>query len=256
MDNINIVTNNEEISFLSYMKRLFEIRQDCNNEHYLAEIFIPFLRMCCTDHTKIVPVFDDRKTGKQNTHNTTQAQKRMKTICAGTEGDCTETERDSYVVPDYIYVSLDYSFDNPTKPYLMIETKNPIIIKNGRNINDDLVYYRDLKDFIKEYEPQLLAEIKACGYVIYTDGIKWMFLEENNGEIVESTKYKTISLVDTGKKYYSTNSITVKHDIKQVDSGVIGEGICEVMDDPKEWQELKKTIKDLLCECVDKMQKK
>lgn len=37
---------------------------------------------------------------------------------------------DEYVVPDYIFVHKDYSFSNPIKSLLMVETKNPVIIKD------------------------------------------------------------------------------------------------------------------------------
>lgn len=43
---INIVTNNELITFKSFIERLFELHCECNHEHYLSEIFIPFFRMC------------------------------------------------------------------------------------------------------------------------------------------------------------------------------------------------------------------
>ena len=41
---------------------------------------------------------------------------------------CAPKDDDEYVVPDYIFVHKDYSFSNPIKPLLMVETKNPVII--------------------------------------------------------------------------------------------------------------------------------
>ena len=89
-DNPEIITNHKEISYNIFIKRLFELHHDCNHEHYLSEIFIPFFRMCSTNNTKIVPIFDDRNCGPRTNYETT-SQRRMRTICAGTD-----------VVPDYI----------------------------------------------------------------------------------------------------------------------------------------------------------
>lgn len=71
--------------------------------------------MCCSEKLKIVPIYDDRSCGPR-TENQTESKKRMHTICAS-EGD------DKYVVPK------DYSFSNPIKPLLMVETKNPVFIR-------------------------------------------------------------------------------------------------------------------------------
>ena len=147
---------------------------------------------------------------------------------------CAEKNKGEYVVPDYIYVSLDYSFNNPKKPYLMIETKNPILIN---------YYYRDLKDFISNNYDELKAEIEACGYVIFTDGITWMFLKLNNdGKIIESEDYKTIRLVNKFESYYKTNRISIRRDIKQLNLDFMGEGVFDIQKEPDEWNNLKEQI--------------
>lgn len=172
------------VSYDVYIKRLLEIQRDCNREQYLAEVIIPVLKMCCLDNLKIVPVYDDRATGRK-TENETVCKKRMKTICAVKEDG-------GYVVPDYIFVERDYFFDNPKKPVLMVETKNPVIINGER--------YRKLEDTLLIYESELIEEIKACGCLIYTDGITWMFLEIEAGKIIESKKYKKVCLVNLHEK--------------------------------------------------------
>lgn len=63
MDSYIIADNEECISFDYFMNRLFEIINDCNHENYLGEVIIPFLRSCCIEDTKIVPVYDDRASG-------------------------------------------------------------------------------------------------------------------------------------------------------------------------------------------------
>ena len=40
--NYEIVSNTEKISYLDFITRLIEINRDCNHEHYLSEVFIPF----------------------------------------------------------------------------------------------------------------------------------------------------------------------------------------------------------------------
>ena len=238
MNSINIVTNNEEISFERFMSRLFELHRDCNREQYLSEIFMPFFRMCCDDGVKIVPIYDDRNCGPK-TNKPTDSNNRMKTICAGIEG--------GYVVPDYIFVHKDYSYDKPQKPYLMVETKNPVFInKNNKK------YYRPLFDRIKENKTELLAEINACKYVVFTDGIMWMFLEKRGEEIIESENYPSIKLVEIheDKSYHRTNLISEKEGTKTLDLSFIGLDEREVKCEPCEWEQLKSRIKYIVAELV------
>ncbi|MCI5618103.1 MAG: hypothetical protein MR352_08515, partial [Ruminococcus sp.] len=57
---IDIVTNNELVTFEAFIDKLFKLHYECNHEHYLSEIFIPFFQMCSIENAKIVPIFDDR----------------------------------------------------------------------------------------------------------------------------------------------------------------------------------------------------
>lgn len=92
---IDIVTNNELITFKTFFDRLLELHSDCNREVYFSEIFMPFFRMCSTENTKVVPIFDDRACGPEPKKQT-EYRKRMKTICAKNK------KNGKYVVPDYI----------------------------------------------------------------------------------------------------------------------------------------------------------
>lgn len=230
---IDIVTNNELISFKTFFERLLELHRDCNREVYFSEIFMPFFRMCSTENMKIVPIFDDRACGPKP-KDQTKNQQRMNIISA-------KKENSKYVVPDYIYVPLDYSFNKPLEPTLMIETKSPIILlENGK------YYYKDLEGLIKNNNNQLKAEIESCGYVIFTDGITWMFLEMKDGEIIESVDYPTIRLVNQFEPYHKTNRILKKTETKKIDLSCIGEGVCEVEAEPQEWETLKQRVNELL----------
>lgn len=105
---------------------------------------------------------------------------------------CALKEDGGYVVPDYIFVEQDYSYDNPKNPVLMVETKKPIVINGER--------YRKLEESLEKYKSELYEEIKACGCVIYTDGITWMFLEIEDDKIIESKKFETVCLVNLHEK--------------------------------------------------------
>ena len=59
---------------------------------------------------------------------------------------------------------------------------------------------------------------------------KWMFLEKGDGEIIESKKYPSITLVDFHQAYYKTNYVTRKEN------------------EPDEWRNLKKQISAMLNE--------
>lgn len=236
-DNYIIATSNEEISYEKYMNTLKQLLLDCNHENYLSEIFLPLLRMCCIEETKIIPVFDDRKTGPK-TKSETPTEKRIKTITAP-----NNAYPNKYVVPDYIFVPQDYSFINPKKPIIMVETKKPTYYTpKGKSI------YRALNDQITTNKNELLSEIKACGAVIFSDGFTWMFLGEKNGEIVEmnTERYKTISFLMEGSSYYKSKHVQDKYDSKTIDLSHIDLGSFEIETTPKEWYDLQQYIKNIL----------
>ncbi len=206
--------NREErdISFEEYYNMLIEIVRDTSHEAYMMEVILPLLRMCCVDDIKVVPVFDDRAVGRK-TNKERKVLDRMKTISA--------PNGSSYVVPDYIFVPKDYSYDNPKKPILMVETKLPNIV-----IKDDSLLYVDLNDSIRKYDSQIKAEINACKYVVVTDGFTWLFLtKDKNGEIIKA--YRSVSLLRKGKRNRKIYEVSKKVN-------------------PPEWEKIPKTIKSLL----------
>ncbi|MGF0017375.1 hypothetical protein [Sporofaciens sp. SGI.106] len=242
-----IVANDETISFDHYIKRLFEICNDCNREVYLSEILLPLLSMCCPKGIKVVPVFDDRKVGK-NTEEDTDSKRRMSIICAhyGT---------DSYVVPDFIFVPLEYSFINPCKPYLMVETKLPSFPKYKRDLKK--LYNCPLEDTVNKFkDSELLPEINACdcNLVLYTDGITWMFLEHSQNEI--KNKYDTIKFVNQYEyhaKRHTGRRIDTKRVYKQIDLSFWDPSLktCEIETQPDEWNQLKEQITKILKEILE-----
>lgn len=137
------------LTYALYMDRLKELLRDCLREEYLSEILMPFFRTCCPKNTKIIPVFDDRKSGPK-VENETEFKKRMETICASKDDN-------SYTVPDYIFVSNEYTVSNPIKPLVMVETKMPQTLR-------DVNYYRPLQDTLKKADivSELRVEIKCC----------------------------------------------------------------------------------------------
>lgn len=235
MEDYLIVNNNEDITFDTYIKRLFELYRDCNREVYYAEILIPFLKMCSPRNAKIIPVYDDRNPGKlAESEELTDTRKRMNIICAP-KGE------NKYVVPDYIYVSEEYSFRKPCKPYIMVETKLPIFLKDGE-------YYRALEDAINDSKDEIRAEIRACGTLIFTDGITWMFLCLNEKQEIVN-ELKPIKLVNfNGVTYYKTEGIEIKYDKFDIDLSFIDDSLrnIEVEVPPNEWDTLKRTIHELV----------
>ncbi|WP_405346575.1 hypothetical protein [Ruminococcus sp.] len=212
--------NREEIdiSFEEYYNMLIEIVRDTSHEAYMMDVILPLLRMCCVDDIKVVPVFDDRAVGRK-TNKERKVLDRMKTISA--------PNGSSYVVPDYILVPKDYSYDNPKKPLLMVETKLPNIV-----IKDDSLLYVDLMDSIRNYDSQIKAEINACKYVVVTDGFTWLFLtKDKNGKIIKDKE--SVSLLRKGKRNRKIYEASKKVN-------------------PPEWKKIPETIKELLKELKPK----
>lgn len=209
------------------IKRLYVICNDCNREVYLSEIFSPFLSMCCPEEMKVVPVFDDKNVGKI-TENESVNQKRMKTIYA-------VKKNGKYIVPDFIFVPLNYSFANPIKPYLMVETKLPIFpVYKMANIGN---YYCPLENIILKKSSELLPEINACNNVIFIGGITWMFLEHKNNKIIENSTYKTIKFVNQHEYHNKKDTcvrITEKHNQENIETEL------------NEWIQLQTRIKKCL----------
>lgn len=227
------IISDENLSFEEYYNMLIDIVRDTAHEAYMMEVILPLLRMCCVDGIKVVPVFDDRAVGRK-TEEESFVKKRMKTISApsGT----------SYVVPDYIFVPKDYSYHNPMKPLLMVETKFP-----NMKIKDDSLQYVYLSDSIPENYSQIEAEIDACKYVVFTDGFTWMFLtKDKNGKITESQNYPSISLLRKGKRNWKIYKARKKISFKLIDLKYMGEGKKVVSGNPPEWEKIPIVIKRLL----------
>lgn len=183
-----------DMTYKNYILRLLEIHRDCNREQYYAEIIKPFLDMCCPGEMKIIPVYDDRKTGKQEASLTTDYAKRMEIVCAK-----RSKKTGDYVVPDFIFVPSDYTFTNPKKPIIMVEQKTPMLSDDGKGYRALSVEYLNSKQKLID---ELSTEIKACGKVICTDGITWMVLEKRKGKIVKYKDFETICLVEMKEEVY------------------------------------------------------
>lgn len=144
--------------------------------------------MCCPEKVKVVPVFDDRAVGHRSDKNT-KLKNRLNTICA------LKPNEVGYIVPDYIFVPETYSFEEPKKPYVMVEIKSPLLIcKDKEWFYKDLTYQKNNKKVLNELE----LESRACEIVIFTDGITWMFLSWNEEKncLVNASNFKPVSLVE------------------------------------------------------------
>ena len=235
------------IGYEDYLNVLFnEILLDYpSREEYLGEIILPFLKDCCPKGIKVIPVFADRNVGRKKKGNNERIAEannvRMKIICAESKSD----PRYKYVVPDFIFVPEEYSYVNPVKPLIMVETKAPDIKKQS----DQKYIYKDIIKTIKLNKNEISDEIEACGMVIYTDCISWAFLVKQEGEIVESEDYPTIRLVDYQEEQKYTNP-----DTKRVNPllNEISLFSRENKEGESNWDTLKRQIKKVLKEQVKK----
>ncbi len=75
-----------------------------------------------------------------------------------------------------------------------------------------------------------------------------MFLEERDGEIIESNKYPSITLVDFHQAYYKTNYVTRKEKRISVDLSILDLCLQQVIVEPDEWGKLKEHISAMLHE--------
>lgn len=167
-----------EITFNEYKDLLNEIMLISPKEQYLHEIFMPVLRMSCPKGVVVVPVFDDRNTGRKSVSEKDVCHKNhMTNISAVHEDKC--------VVPDYVFMPAEYTYEkscdkgmkDELKPIVMVETKLPKITKNGK--------YVPLSKELNKYKIELEAECAACnGNLIITDGIMWIF-KSNEPKAVE-----------------------------------------------------------------------
>lgn len=158
-----------EITFNEYKDLLNEIMLISPKEQYLHEIFMPVLRMSCPEGVVVVPVFDDRNTGRKSVSEKVVCHKNHMTNISAVNGN-------KRAVPDYIFMPAEYTYKNSCnmdmkdklKPIVMVETKLPKITKNGK--------YVPLSKELNKYKSELEAEYDACnGNLIFTDGIMWIF---------------------------------------------------------------------------------
>lgn len=250
----------EEISFEQYRNRLEDIFLTTRREQYFDEIFRPLLKMCCPEGVNVIPVFDDRNVGRQ-TDAEGSNKKRVEAISAS----YFKNKKKKYAVPDYVFVNSEYTFDNPVKPYLMVETKVPDLIYK----NSDW-FYKDLKHQIKYNDFQLQAEISACGCVIFTDGITWSFLELNPSQDKDkkifTEKLESIRLVNNilNDKYCERKDckhfkISWKNNIETLDEEFFREIGLDISGDiktpPDDWYKIIEQIKNLIQEIKNEKEK-
>lgn len=196
----NKAYKNIGIDFEEYMNQfLYDFLEDYpSREEYMAEFIIPVLKDCCPKGAKVIPVYADRNVGPQKENS------RMETISAVYKKD----GKTKYVVPDFLIVPKVYSYENPVKPLVMIETKKPQIF----SVDEYHYAYRDVLDVMNNVESirdQVQTELKACDSVILTDGITWAFLGKKNKKIVETGT--TVRLLDVHKTDYIDPKTNRKH---------------------------------------------
>ena len=156
--------------YLTYVSRLIEITIETQQEPYLCEVLMPFLRSCCYNiGVKPVAVFDDRGfKSKTNPEKTTSSIARLRKLL------CSDDYKGKYSVPDYVFVDKNYCFDSDCKAVLLVETKVPKIEKKNSTYT-----YKGVKVYLdnQRTKEQIRAEIcELRNPILFSDGITWKLL--------------------------------------------------------------------------------
>jgi hypothetical protein len=95
-------------------------------------------------------------------------------------------------IPDFQFVSTDYSYGKPCKANVFIEFKAP-------NFSDEGVYLPLI--YVKTLEIE--HQFKKCDKIIFTDGLSWYFLEKSQSRHQENP----INLLDNNDNW---NKLKIK----------------------------------------------
>lgn len=145
----------QDISYNDYMEEVRRIYRDMRLEEYYYSFLMEFIEWCMLDDMseKVIDVHKNRET---------KIHDRSKYA-------------DKHSVTDMIIVPKRYTYEKPTKPYVIIEVKMPSISFEDRKV----VRYNPLK-VNGERQKQLNRQFKHCEYIIFTDCIMWYFLRKDD----------------------------------------------------------------------------
>ena len=216
------IVENKNYSYENYKNDIIKTYKDERLETYYYRHLINFLESIYYKDEKVINVSENKK--KKGLHAKVQS-----------------VYADRGELPDFIIVPMDYSYENPKKPYITIEVKRPEI-----DIEGDLISrYNKLK--IEKNNKQLNSYFKKTSYIIFTDTITWYLLIKEDKSILKQEfslvekyqekwgwKRKTNRLVsDEEKEFFNSMDFNTTE---------ISEGKIE----PVDWGELTKELSKLL----------
>lgn len=168
---------------LDYFEEIKEIYEIERLEQCYYSLIKDFLKSICVNDERVVLVSDNRDTIIHN----------------------RKAYADNGGVPDLIIAPSKYTYENPIKPYLLVEIKAPNILVKNNNINS----YKPIR-YKSGENSQVNVQLQKIPYVIFTDCLTWYLISE------QETKH--ICLIDKGANYiYITNNnkfTELKKDIK------------------------------------------
>ena len=160
-----------------YQKLLEDIYDNARWEAYDDPAIIPVLSSCCEiTGTKVVPVHETRKPGKQSNEPNKNKKKHFIETYSLTEqtvvkkkGMVKEITR-RVGIPDYVVVPNESSYDNPLPSIVNVEFKMPINLTSG---------YKECNPH--NYTDEIIHQLRCCKFIIFTDGVTWFFIRNGEG---------------------------------------------------------------------------
>lgn len=149
-----------------YIENMEWIYVNARWEAYYELVIVPFLKICCTQHAKVVSIHATRKSGRKSSRE-------------------HFIEKYSYLnsdgkrcgIPDYVIVPEDSTYEKPKSAIVVIEFKAPSGVKNN---------YVSIG--IERYLDELKSQSNICDYIIFTDGITWFFGHKEEENLVWESK--------------------------------------------------------------------
>lgn len=174
----------------NYQKMMENIYKDARWEAYYDMVIIPLFSKCCEEKViKIVPVHATRKSGRKplvEKKHFIETYSCVKNV-PNKKG---EIEGKRVGIPDFVIVPSESEYEKPQKALVYIEFKLPEGLTRE---------YVEIKP--QKHKVELLHQFELCKNIIFTDGVTWYFLE--NEEDIE--KAEPIRLYDSKNKCWKDN---------------------------------------------------
>ena len=154
---------------LSRDEYLSEIQYCYNNSRWEFSFYAVIYSFFCqfrSEQIKLVHCADWKSRGKNTSQSMIENLKKCST-------KFTDEDGIEHIggIPDFQFVPSEYTYEKPCKAKVFVEFKSP-------SFSDESVY-NPLK---YEMTSEIKHEYENCNKIIFTDGISWYFLENDNNE--------------------------------------------------------------------------